>query len=274
MSKLRNEAPIGVFDSGLGGLTVLKALAARLPREDFVYLADTARAPYGPRTAQTIKNYTHACAPVLRDHRIKLLVVSSHSVSSVAIDGLAGELFVPAVGAVVPSARAALRASARKRIGVLACASTLRSGAYPRAVAELDAEAHVFVQTAALLGPLAVEGWIDDETARLATRAYLAPLIERDIDVLVLGSADFSVFEPLVSRELAALSGKPIPIIDSAPAVAEAVALALQSRQIETAREDPGKLRIIVTDMPDDFASASRFLGQELSAASILVVDV
>jgi glutamate racemase len=274
MSKLRNEAPIGVFDSGLGGLTVLRALAARLPREDFVYVADTARAPYGPRTAQTIKNYTHACAPVLRDQRIKLLVVSSHSVSSVAIDGLAGELFVPAVGAIVPSARAALQVSARKRIGVIACAATLRSGAYPRALAELDPEACVFAQPAALLGPLAAEGVIDDVTARLITRAYLKPLVDQHIDVLVLGSADFSLFEPLVSRELAALGGKPIPVIDSAPAIAEAVASALQTRQLETARDDPGKLRIIVTDLPDDLAAASRFLGRELTQSSIVAVDV
>jgi glutamate racemase len=274
MSKLRNEAPIGVFDSGLGGLTVLKALAARLPREDFVYVADTARTPYGTRSAQTIKNYTHACAPVLRDQRVKLLVVSSHTISAVSMDGLAGELFVPAIGAVLPAARAALAASAGKRIGVLASAGTVRSGAYPRTIAALDAQAAVFVQAAPVLVALADEGFCDDETARLAVHAYLAPLLAHDIDALVLGSANFAVFEALISRELAALSGRPIPVIDSAPAIAEELASALQTRQYETARDDPGKLRIIVTDLPDNFEAANRFLGQDVAKLSVNSVDV
>jgi glutamate racemase len=274
MSKLRNEAPIGVFDSGLGGLTVLKALAARLPREDFVYVADTARTPYGTRSSQTVKNYTHACAPVLRDQRVKLLVVSSHTVSAIAMEGLAGELFVPAIGAVLPAARAALAASAGKRIGVLASAGTARAGAYPRALAALDAEAQVFVQTAPVLVSLADEAWCDDETARLAVRAHLAPLLEHGIDALVLGSANLAVFEALISRELAALSGGPIPVIDSAPAIAEELASALQTRQYETARDDPGKLRIILTDLPDNFEAANRFLGQDVAKLSVNSVDV
>ena len=237
-------------------------------------MADTARTPYGTRSAQTVKNYTHACAPVLRDQRVKLLVVSSHTVSAIAMDGLAGELFVPAIGAVLPAARTALAASPGKRIGVLASAATVRSGAYPRAIAALEAQAAVFVQAAPVLVSLADEGFCDDETARLAVRAYLAPLLEQRIDALVLGSANFAVFEAVISRELAALSGGPIPVIDSAPAIAEELALALQTRHYETARDDPGKLRIIVTDLPDNFEAASRFLGQDVAKLSVNSVDV
>jgi glutamate racemase len=274
MSKLRNEAPIGVFDSGLGGLTVLRALAARLPREDFVYLGDTARVPYGTRTVQTVLNYSHACARVLRDNRIKMLVVACHTVSACALDALAAELFVPSIGAIVPGTRAGLAVSLNKRLGVIATAGTLRSGAYLRAVGELDRTAQVFIEAAPLLVPMVEEGWLDREATRLTARAYLEPLAKSDVDALVLGSTHYSLLMPLIADELAALSGKAVPVIDSAPAIAEEVATTLESRQLATARDDPGKLRIIFTDMPDDFGPANRFLGKDLAQLSVSAVDV
>jgi glutamate racemase len=274
MSKLRNEGPIGVFDCGLAGLTVLKVLAARLPREDFVYFGDTARVPYGTRTAQTVLNYSHACARVLREQRIKLLVVSCHTVSAIALDGLAGELFLPAVGAIAPAARAALQISPRKRIGVLASALTLQSGAYLRSAKALEPEAQVFVQAAPLLAAFAEEGWLDHASTRLAVRECLAPLVAQDIDALVLGGAHCVALAQTITSELAALSGKPLPVIDSALAAAAELAELLTARQLETAREDPGKLRIIVTDMPSDFSVANGLLGQDLGKLQVSAVDV
>ena len=275
MTNLRNEAPIGVFDSGLGGLTVVRALRELLPREDLVYLGDTARVPYGTRSPQTVVNYAHACARVLREHRAKLLVIACNTVSALALDALANELFYPVLGTVRPGTRAALSQSPRGRIGVLATPATARSGAYARAAAELQPGAHVFVQPAPLLVPLIEEGWLDGEVPRLALRRYLEPLIAHDVDALLLGCTHYPLLEPLLSAELAALGGRPLPVIDSASAIAGEVAALIDAKHLATERDDPGKLRIVVTDQADDFQpTAERFLGGSLASTPVTAIDL
>jgi glutamate racemase len=275
MTNLRNEAPIGIFDSGLGGLTVARALSERLPHEDLVYLGDTARTPYGTRSPQTVMNYAHACARVLREQRAKVLVIACNTVSALALDSLAGELFLPVMGVVIPGARAALAQSPRGRVGVLASQGTVRSGAYPRAIAKLQPGAQVFLEAAPLLVPLVEEGWLSGDVPRLALCKYLEPLVAHDIDALLLGCTHYPLLDSLLRPQLAALSGKDIPIIDSAHAIADEVADMIESKHLATERDDAGKLRIVVTDQGEDFDhAAERFLGRSLHGIAVNAIDL
>ncbi|HET6332792.1 MAG TPA: glutamate racemase [Polyangiales bacterium] len=278
MTHLRNEAPIAVFDSGLGGLTVVAALTELLPREDVVYVGDTARVPYGTRSAQTVLNYAHACARLLREQRAKLLVVACNTVSAVALDPLRRELLYPVLGAIEPGAAAAVAASEAgidARIGVLATPATMRSGAYPKAFAALGSHAHVFVQPAPLLVPLVEEGWLSGDVPRLAVREYLKPLVERDVNALLLGCTHYPLLGAIVMEEFEALSGRQVPVIDSAHAIANEVKALLESQQLGTDRDYPGRVRIIVTDQADEFESmATRFLGRPLGDISVTAVDL
>jgi len=274
MTSLRNEGPIGVFDAGLGGLTVLRALHERLPLEDFVFLGDTARAPYGTRGTQTVLNYAHACARVLREHRIKLLVLASHTVSAVALEPLAGELFMPVLGAITPGL-SALHAAGKRRIGVLASPRSALSGAHARALAALgaaDAEARVLATP--LLPALADEGLLQGELPRLALRQYLTPLLSQQVDSVLLGASSYPLLAPLVEAELAALGCGEITVQDGVAPLADAVVAAVAARQLATARTDPGKLRIVLTDLPESFAAADRYLGHDIKQHSISAVDL
>lgn len=279
VTNLRNEAPIAVFDSGLGGLTVVAALAASLPREDVVYFGDTARVPYGTRTAQTVMNYAHACASVLREQRAKLLVVACNTVSAVALDTLRRELLYPILGAIEPGAAAALAASDDDgqgvRIGVLATSATMRSGAYPRAFHALNPHAEVFVQSAPLLVPLVEEGWLSGEVPRLAVREYLKPLVDRELTALLLGCTHYPLLGAIVQDELSALSGKRVPVIDSGHATVDEVKAMIESKHLGTDRDYAGRVRIIVTDKYDEFDTmASRFLGRPLGDIPVTAVDL
>jgi glutamate racemase len=275
VTNLRNEAPIAVFDSGLGGLTVVSAITQRLPLEDVVYVGDTARVPYGTRSAQTVLNYAHACARVLREQRAKFLVVACNTVSAVALEPLRRELLYPVLGAIGAGVTAALAVSPRKRVGVLATPATVRSGAYPKAFAAVDPSAHAFMQPAPLLVPLVDEGWLNGEVPRLAVRNYLEPLVEHDIDALLLGCTHYPLLGAIVEGELAALSGRPVPVIDNAHAIADEVVSLIETKQLATDRDYPGNIRIIVTDRSDEFdAMASRFLGHALGAIPVTAVDL
>jgi glutamate racemase len=269
------RAPIGVFDSGLGGLTVVRAIRARAPSEDLVYLGDTARVPYGTRSAKTVLQYARACARRLREDDIKLLVVACNTVSAVALDLLAVELDIPVLGVVGPGARAGVRATRAGRIGVLATAGTIDSGAYPRAIAGSDSRAETFTQAAPLLVPLAEEGWTDGELPALAARRYLAPLVASRIDTLVLGCTHYPLLADVIGRELDALAGRHVPVVDSAEATAEELTTLLAARDLVTDRVGDGTLRILVTDVPRRFTEvAARFLGQELSGLDVEAIDL
>lgn len=278
VTHLRNEAPIAVFDSGLGGLTVVARIMERLPREDVIYVGDTARVPYGTRSAQTVLNYAHACASVLREQRAKFLIVACNTVSAVALDPLRRELLYPVIGAIEPGVTAALAASeagSGARIGVLATPATMRSGAYPKAFLAINPHAQIHVQPAPLLVPLVDEGWLSGEVPRLAVREYLKPLVERGIDALLLGCTHYPLLGSTVVEELAALSGRQVPVIDSATAVVDEVHALIESKQLGTERDYPGKTRIIVTDIAEDFDDqAARFMGRPLGDIPVTSVDL
>lgn len=263
------SAPLGVFDSGLGGLTVVRALRERLPGESIVYLGDTARVPYGTRSAETVVRYARGCTRVLIARGIKALVVACNTVSAVAIELLRAEFDLPVLGVVEPGARTALRAleSARPghgplRIGVLGTAGTVLSRAYPRAVGQLSTRFEVIAQAAPLLVPLVEEGWLDGDVPRLVIQRYLAPLIEGGASVIVLGCTHYPLLAPLIAEEAERLAGSPIPVVDSAAATADAVREWIAESRISANSAQKAGLELLVTDRPQTFAAmAGRFLG-------------
>jgi glutamate racemase len=262
---LRRDAPLGVFDSGLGGLTVVRALRERVPNEAIVYLGDTARVPYGTRSKDTVVKYALGCAKILIDRGVKAIVVACNTVSAVALDTLRVELDVPVLGVIEPGARAAAAIAGENVIGVLGTTGTVASGAYPRAVAAVSTRAEVICQAAPLLVPLVEEGWIDGEVPRLAVRRYLEPLLARGANVVVLGCTHYPLLRAMIEREGEALAGRALFLVDSAHATAEAVAAFLAERSATAHRQGAGELELLVTDLPKSFSDvATRFLGEKV----------
>jgi glutamate racemase len=269
------QAPLGVFDSGLGGLTVVRALRARCPREDIVYLGDTARVPYGTKGPETVTRYAIGCANHLVARGVKAIVIACNTVSAVAPERLRVELDLPVLGVIEPGARAAVEATRTFRVGVLATAGTIASGAYPRAIAASSTRVETYGQAAPLLVPLAEEGWTEGEVPRLAARRYLEPLARAGVDVVVLGCTHYPLLFDVLEAEATALIGPNVTLIDSARTVARDVATFLGARQLlrDPARgpTGPGSVRLLVTDLPKSFdATASRFLGAEVGEAELV----
>lgn len=268
----RAGAPLGVFDSGLGGLTVVHALRRALPAESIIYLGDTARVPYGTRSAETVVRYARGCARLLIERGIKALIVACNTVSAVAIELLRAELDLPVVGVVEPGAQTAIGAMQQSagvapgaRIGVLGTAGTVASGAYPRAVGQVSTRYEVVAQAAPLLVPLVEEGWLEGEVPRLVIRRYLEPLIAAQVAVIVLGCTHYPLLAPLIREEAERLAGRPIIVVDSAAATADAVREWIEQDRIAAAPHATSRLELLVTDRPQSFASvASRFLGEEV----------
>ncbi len=259
----RPDAPLGVFDSGLGGLTVVRALRERCPREDIVYLGDTARVPYGTRSPETIVRYALGCARVLTARGVKAIVVACNTVSAVALDMMRVELDLPVLGVILPGARAAVAAAEGRAVGVLGTTGTIASGAYPRAIASLSTRTEVIARAAPLFVPLAEEGWTEGEVPRLVARRYLEPVLQAGARCLVLGCTHYPLLRDVIEAEAHALAGSPVAVVDSAQATASEVAAFLGERGYATARERPGTLDLLVTDLPKSFASvAERFLGE------------
>jgi glutamate racemase len=263
IAHLRPDAPLGVFDSGLGGLTVVRALRDALPDEHMIYLGDTARVPYGTKGAATIIKYALACSRHMVDRGVKALVVACNTVSAVAPERLRVELDIPVLGVVEPGARAAVAATRTGRIGVLATAGTIASGAYPRAVAQLSTRAEVIGQPAPLLVPLAEEGWTSGDVPRLAIRRYLEPLARARVDVIVLGCTHYPLLRELIEDEVRERIGPEVAVVDSAHATAQEVRSFLVARGLARSRSSTeATVQLLVTDIPGTFPeTATRFLG-------------
>jgi len=253
-------ARIGIFDSGVGGLTVQRAIIDRLPALDTVYLGDKARLPYGTKSPEVVTQYSLRAAAFLAGQGIDLLVVACNTASSVALPALRRAHAIPVLGVVEPGARAAAGASRSGRIGVIGTQATVESGSYQAALRALRPEAQVTARACPLFVPLAEEGWTDpeDEVVRLVTRRYLSPLAAAGVDALVLGCTHY----PLLSGAIAgALPG--VTLVDSAAAIAAEVAGRLGS-----APGAPGSHRFYFTDVPGRFLHvAERFLGLPIGSA-------
>ncbi len=278
-SQHTSDAPLGVFDSGLGGLTVVRSLRQMLPGEPIIYLGDTARVPYGTRSAETVVRYARGCARVLVERGVKALIIACNTVSAVAVDLLRAELDLPVLGVVEPGAHTAVRAlgsvadgTRPPRIGVLGTVGTVASGAYPRAVAQLSTRFEVVAQSAPLLVPLVEEGWLEGEVPTLVIDRYLAPLIDADVSVIVLGCTHYPLLAPLIAERARLLSGRPIPIVDSAAATADAVRdWIAEERVVRAAAQGEAPLTLLVTDRPESFrAVARRFLGEDVPTVELV----
>lgn len=251
------EAAIGVFDSGVGGLTVLSAIHRRLPGESTVYLGDTARVPYGTKSPEVVIRYSRNNARFLTAQHLKLLVVACNTATAHALPTLQAELPIPVIGVVEPGARAAARLAVNRRIGVIGTAGTIASGAYQRALAAHLPDAEVVARPCPLFVPLAEEGWTSGDVPRAVAERYLGDL-RGSLDVLVLGCTHY----PLLKAEIAAVLGPEVHLVDSAEATAEAVVEALESGLVPRATTAPTR-RTFVTDVPARFPEiAARFLGQ------------
>lgn len=252
---------IGIFDSGVGGLTVQRAILDALPGLDTVYLGDTARVPYGNKSPEVVTQYSIRNARLLLTQDVEMLVVACNTASAVALPALRAAFDLPVLGVVEPGARAAARATRTGRVGVIGTQSTVASGAYQRALASLIPDVHVTARACPLFVPLAEEGWTDpdDEVVRLVARRYLAPVREAGVDVLVLGCTHYPLLAGAIAAELPGVT-----LVDSAAAIAAEVA----GRFPAAAASGPASHSFFVTDTPDRFlAVAPRFLGRPVESA-------
>jgi len=268
-----SELPIGIFDSGVGGLTVLKALRARLPQEDFLYLGDTARLPYGTKGPDTVTRYAVQAAGHLVGRGIKLLVVACNTASAVAMPALMAEFApLPVIGVVEAGAEAAVKASKSGHVAVLATESTVQGGAYERAIYLRRADAHVYSQACSLFVALAEEGWIQGPLVKSVVKEYLYPLLREKkregLDCLVLGCTHF----PLLKDTIAEVAGPDMKLVDSGETVALAVEKLLTGK---TRTGGKGSARYLATDGAERFARVgSLFLGEAIDPADVEIVDL
>ncbi|MCR6631084.1 MAG: glutamate racemase [Magnetospirillum sp.] len=276
MTAKTRDLPIGVFDSGVGGLTVLKALRERLPRESLVYLGDTARLPYGTKSAAAVSHYAVQATHALVATGIKALVVADNTSSAHALETLRAEFRgLPVIGVIEPGAAAAGHASAAGRIAVIATESTVQAGTYPRAVLHSRPGAQVLSQACPLFVSMVEEGMVDGPIAEQIARHYLASLFldppqQQRYDCLLLGCTHFPALEPMLRRIL----GPDVAIVDSATTSASAVEDLLVHRRLATHR-DQGSVRYMATDAPERFARvAGVFVSWPLTAAEVELIDI
>lgn len=264
-----DNRPIGVFDSGLGGLTVVRRLLEELPGEDIVYFGDTGRVPYGTRSRETIEEYARQDCRFLLGREVKQIIAACGTVSSTAPHVLGG-LPVPAKGVVEPTAAAALAATRNGRIGVIGTPATIRSGAFQRRLESGGPGIRVFAAPCSLLVPLVENGWIspDDEVAQAVVRRYLSSLAQEGIDTLILGCTHFPLLAPIIAGQM----GAGVTLIDAGRETAAACARELKERDALNLTKKRGTCRFYVTDQPDDFSHVARmFLGREVEDAVELV---
>jgi glutamate racemase len=265
------DSPVGVFDSGVGGLTVLRALVAALPNEDFLYLGDTARLPYGTKSPQTVARYSVRAAEALVERGIKLLVVACNTASASALPALR-ERFpdLPVIGVIEPGARAACDSSTSGRIAVLATEGTVKGGAYPDAILAIRPDAHVTQIAAQVFVALAEEGWSEGEAVDAVTQRYLAHLDAR-VDTVVLGCTHFPLLAGAIGRQV----GPTRKVVDSAATTAGATAAQLSARGLVSSAARPGQVRLLATDSPERFARVGqRFLGASITERAVETIDL
>jgi glutamate racemase len=261
---------IGIFDSGIGGLTVLKELVKAMPQEDTIYLGDTARVPYGTKSPETVTRYAGEIASFLVKRDIKLLVVACNTASAVSLETLQERFPIPVVGVIEPGARCAAAVTRNGRVGVIGTEGTIKSSAYTRAIKRIDPAIEVITQACPLFVPLAEEGWTGNEVARLTARSYLSGLKETGVDTLVLGCTHY----PLLKEIIAETMGDKVRLVDSAEETARTVAEILRGRGLLRPVAEKGNHHYFVTDVPAGFIRiGNRFLGGNLEDVHQVTVE-
>jgi glutamate racemase len=262
----RRDEPIGVFDSGIGGLTVVSALRSLLPNESIFYLGDTARVPYGGKSAATVERYSLEIADLLLAENCKVIVVACNTASALALPRLEEMSPVPVIGVIRPGAEAAVAATRNRHIGVIGTRATIKSGAYLRAIQSLDEAVQVTARACPLFVPLIEEGWLQGEVTDRVVREYLRPLVEDGVDSLVLGCTHYPFLRAAIGRFL----GDSVTLVDSAQKCAAAVAELLKDENLRTKSDGGGKLSVALTDPPDAFLDvALKALRLEIPAVEL-----
>jgi glutamate racemase len=264
------SGPIGVFDSGIGGLTVVAEIMRHLPNEEIVYFGDTARLPYGPKSKETVTQFALQDAEFLLTQGVKCIVVACNTASSIAVDVLTSRLTVPVIGVIAPGALAAVSTTLTGKVGVIGTEGTIASGAYRRAITKLDREIEVIETSCPLFVPLAEEGWTDREVTLVIAHEYLTPLRDAGVDVVVLGCTHY----PILKGTIARVFGPTVRLIDSAEETAKEVAERLGGLGLLRAGGAPPSHRFFVSDVPHRFREqAERFLGAPLPDVNVVTVD-
>ncbi len=252
------DAPIGIFDSGVGGLTVARELFALLPGEDVVYFGDVGRTPYGPRSREIIKKFTVQDITFLLEHDVKFIISACNSASSVAIDEISDNYAIPIVGVISPGAEAAVEKTVNGRVGVIGTNATISSNAYARTIHRIDPAIKVYSLACPLFVPLVEENYIDKEATYLIARDYLQTMQDVDIDTLILGCTHY----PLLKEIIADVMGDKVTLIGSGEETARAARATLTEQNLLGSKTSGGEYKFFVSDVPEKFSQlASRFLG-------------
>jgi glutamate racemase len=255
------KKPIGIFDSGIGGLTVVKQLMQLLPNEQLIYFGDTARIPYGTKSKRLIEQYAKEDARFLLQYDIKALVVACNTASSLAMDVLLNYLDIPVIGVVIPGAEAAVELTRNNKIGVIGTIATINSNSYTLQIKKRFAEAKVYGQACPLLVPLVEEGWLEDDVTIMTLKKYLPEMITEKIDTLILGCTHY----PLLENTIQKIMGEHVRLIDSGKETAKAVKKVLIETSLLNQSEKSGPDKFFVSDIPMKFEEiGSRFLGKTL----------
>ncbi|MFI5322290.1 MAG: glutamate racemase [Thermodesulfobacteriota bacterium] len=269
MAKDIKKAPIGVFDSGIGGLTVAREIIKRLPSENIIYLGDTARVPYGTKSSRTIIAYSRNNAEFLVSKGIKMLVVACNTSSAVSLPSLSREFMIPVIGVIEPGAKKAAQVTKSKGVGVIGTPSTINSSAYKKALEAISPDIEVYSKACPLFVPLADEGWTEGDVSELIAKKYLDPFKELEIDVLVLGCTHYPLLKPTIQKVM----GEKITLVDSAEETAKEIERVLGERGLLNYGKDTSVRKYFLTDVSDTFVSvAGRFLGEKIDR--IEMVDI
>jgi glutamate racemase len=256
-----SSLPLGVFDSGIGGLTVVHSLLQTLPHENIIYFGDTARVPYGPKSPETVRSYAKQDAHFLVSQQVKMIVIACNTVSAVALDVVQKEANVPVVGVIVPGAKSAIQSSKKKRIGVIGTKATIASNAYTNAIRLFDSDAKVFGKACPLFVPLAEEGLTNHQATEMIAKEYLFSFKQEKIDTLVLGCTHYPILSPIIQKSV----GEDVTLIDSGVAVAEEVQQLLEEKNLRNTSKHKPNILFYVSDVPEKFTEVGeRFLGMKM----------
>ena len=265
-----NNEPIGIFDSGIGGLTVMAEVMRFLPSENIVYFGDTAHVPYGSKSKEAVTRFSVEIANFLLSKNVKMIVVACNTASAFALGTLRRKFALPVIGVIEPGARAAVESTKSKRIGVVGTEGTVQSRSYPAAIAAKNASVKVFSRACPLFVPLVEEGWLTHDVTHRVAREYIAPLAARNIDTLVLGCTHY----PLLKTVLRAAAGPAITLIDSAAATAGEVSRTLHKNGRAAPAGRRGKYQFYVSDAPEKFQAAGRrFLGRAIAGVKKITME-
>jgi glutamate racemase len=259
---MEKEKPVGVFDSGIGGLTVVKRIASALPTEDIIYFGDTARVPYGSKSNSTVIEYSLQDAKFLINKNVKAIVVACNTSSSVALEELKSNFHIPVIGMIEPGAQFAVNSTKTGRIGIIGTRATVKNKAYSSAIKKLNPDIDVFEKACPLFVPLAEEGWIKHKAAYDIAEEYLKDLKKMNIDTLVLGCTHY----PILAKVIQDVIGENVKLVDSGIASAEVVKKELDRYNLHTNKYSPGNQQFYVSDIPLKFKEvASLFLGKQIN---------